>query len=160
MFRLYDDNGDHKVCREEFEEGLKDYGLDLSKDEVDSLMATFDRDGCGTIDFDELLSAVRPPMSKARVKLIEMAFQKMDKTGDGFITPDELKGLYNARHHPKYKNGEWTEQQVFTEFLNQFESDNDGKVTLEEFTDYYRGVSVSIDKDVYFDLMMRNSWKI
>lgn len=69
-------------------------------------------------------------MSKARVKLIEMAFQKMDKTGDGFITPDELKGLYNARHHPKYKNGEWTEQQVFTEFLNQFESDNDGKVRL------------------------------
>lgn len=59
MFRLYDDNRDHKVCREEFEEGLKDYGLDLSKDEVDSLMATFDRDGCGTIDFDELLRAVR-----------------------------------------------------------------------------------------------------
>ena len=39
--------------------------------------------------------------------------------------------VYNATHHPKYKNGEWTEDQVFLSFLKNFDSpsDPDGKVT-------------------------------
>ena len=38
--------------------------------------------------------------------------------------------VYNAREHPKYKNGEWTEKEVFEEFLRNFEpEDHDGKVS-------------------------------
>ena len=38
--------------------------------------------------------------------------------------------MYNAREHPKYKNGEMTEKEVFVEFLKNFEPDNgkDGQV--------------------------------
>jgi len=70
--------------------------------------------------------------------------------------------VYNVSLHPKYQNGEWTEDQVFKHFLQSFEfpNDADGKVTWEEWLNYYCGVSSSIDKDSYFALMMRNSWKL
>ena len=34
----------------------------------------------------------QPPMSRSRVTIIEKAFQQMDKTGDGVITVEDLKG--------------------------------------------------------------------
>ena len=36
----------------------------------------------------------------------------------------------------------------------------DGIVTLDEFNEYFRDVSASIDDDAYFELMMKNAWKI
>ena len=36
----------------------------------------------------------------------------------------------------------------------------DGIVTFEEFCDYYEGVSCSIDRDDYFELMMKRAWKL
>ena len=36
----------------------------------------------------------------------------------------------------------------------------DGKVTFEEWVEYYRDISASIDDDDYFELMIRNAWHI
>ena len=91
-----------------------------------------------------------------------MAFKKLDKSGDGVITVDDLKGVYNCKKNPKFMSGEKTEEEIFKEFLKNFEIGGhvNGKVTKEEFINYYSGVSAAIDTDVYFDLMMRNAWKL
>ena len=36
----------------------------------------------------------------------------------------------------------------------------DSRITLDEFLEYYTNISVSIDNDEYFALMMNNSWNI
>jgi hypothetical protein len=36
----------------------------------------------------------------------------------------------------------------------------DQRVTLEEFIEYYTNISVSIDNDEYFALMINNSWNV
>ena len=37
---------------------------------------------------------------------------------------------------------------------------HDRRVTLEEFIEYYNNVSMSIDNDQYFELMIVNAWKL
>ena len=68
-------------------------------------------------------------MSNHRKDLINQAFRKLDKSGDGIVTVEDLKGVYNVKKHPKYLNGEWTEDRCLRQFLDTFDSnDKDGKV--------------------------------
>jgi hypothetical protein len=59
-----------------------------------------------------------------------MAFKKLDKTGDGVVTIDDLKNVYNVRTNPRYLSGEETEAQILGRFLRTFEEHGtvDGKV--------------------------------
>ena len=61
-------------------------------------------------------------MNKARISVVDEAFRKLDKTGDGFVTIDDLRGVYDVKNHPKYMNGEATEEELYIKFLANFET--------------------------------------
>lgn len=97
---------------EEFKKGISDFGISLNEDEAKQAFQTFDVDESGSINFNEFLVKLRPALNNTRRSIIEQAFDKFDKTDDGKVTVADVKGVYNAKHHPKYENGEWTETQV------------------------------------------------
>ncbi len=115
------------------------------------LFRAFDRDGNGTIDYDEFLRVVKGDMKPNRMKLVKMAFKVLDKDGSGEVDYNDICDTYNAKKHPAVLEGRKTERQVLEEFLATFEmalsGKADGIVTLEEFIEYYTSVSASIDND-------------
>lgn len=107
-------------------------------------------------------------MNETRTGVVVKAFEKLDKDNSGFIELSDIKGLYKADRHPDVIKGKRTEDQVLVEFLETFETHHntlnnstcDGQVTLEEWIEYYRNISSSIDDDDYFVLMINNSWNL
>jgi len=60
-------------------------------------------------------------MNSYRRGLCERAFKIMDKDKSGVLNIDDIKGVYNGKHHPDVKSGKKTEEEVLGEFLDTFE---------------------------------------
>ncbi|XP_074648905.1 calcyphosin-like protein [Tubulanus polymorphus] len=162
LFRGLDRDFSLVLTWDEFYAGLKKFGVRMDDSDMRSLFIMLDKDNSGSIDFAEFLEKLRPKMTPNRISVINEVFDKLDTSGDGLLQTDDLKGVFTGQvySHPKYRSGEWSEEQVLVSFLKTFDTPNDpdGVVTREEFMNYYAGVSSTIDDDVYFDLMMRQCW--
>ncbi|XP_007169177.2 calcyphosin isoform X2 [Balaenoptera acutorostrata] len=156
FFRRMDRDGSRSLDAGELQRGLAKLGLVLDTAEAQGVCRRWDRDGSGTLDLEEFLRALR-----VREAVITAAFAKLDRSGDGVVTVDDLRGVYSGRAHPRVRSGEWTEEEVLRRFLDNFDSsEKDGQVTLAEFQDYYSGVSASVDTDEEFVAMMTSAWRL
>ncbi|KAJ1383047.1 hypothetical protein B484DRAFT_341959, partial [Ochromonadaceae sp. CCMP2298] len=158
---IMDDNGDKRLSKDELGSGLRDYGIDLNIRELDEIFHHFDRDRNGVIDVNEFIIGIRGDMNQRRKGLVLLAFNVLDTDRSGYITVEEMMDIYDFSHHPEVKSGKKTKKEAMREFMGQWDdADGDGTVSYGEFEDYYKGLSASIDGDDYFELMMRNAWRI
>ena len=168
-FMIADDNNNKQIDINEFTKLIHDYRIPVPSEEVKALFSEFDLDKSGEISYDEFLRGVIGEMNDFRMKLANRAFKIMDKDKSGEIDINDLRGVYNAKFHPDVKTGKKTEDEVLAEFLDTFEyhfnllNDNKSKdrtITNEEWIEYYNNISMSIDDDKYFELMMTNAWNL
>ena len=54
-----DDDKSNSLNLEEFTEGITDSGLELNEEETEKLFNAFDKDGGGSVDYNEFLRAIR-----------------------------------------------------------------------------------------------------
>jgi len=161
VFRRMDNNGDKKMDRNEFMWGLRENGHTLSPSEFERIFKYFDKNNDGKVSYDEFLVGIRGDMNERRIALCMLAYKKLDKDGSGMVDMDDVAIAYDVTQHPKFKTGEMSRNDILTEFMSQWDRTvKDGKVTKDEWIDYYRDVSASIDEDDYFELMIRNAWHL
>lgn len=100
-------------------------------------------------------------MNAARLSWVSAAYDKLDKNKDGKVTLDDIAKLYDVSSMPEVANGTMEPKEVYMNYMSLWETQEaDGIVTYQEFCDYYKDVSASVDTDEMFAAIMKSAWKL
>jgi len=163
IFKRMDLNGNKMLDAGEFEQALAAFGFFPKKVELQALMKYYDINGDGNVGYEEFLNGLRDELNQRRKNMVLKAFAMMDKDGSGVISVSDIANIYDVSRNPDFIEKRLTKDQILMNFLNQFDGargNNDGKVTLDEFMDYYRDLSMSLPSDEYFVQMMESTWQV
>jgi Ca2+-binding EF-hand superfamily protein len=167
QFRLLDTDASNSLTRSELEMGLdkfmRGFGVHLHKAEIDELFKLFDVDNSGAVSYDEFLKGIRGTMGPERVALVKLAFGQLDQRGRGVVTLEDIARIYDVSGNPLVKAGKLSKTDALRAFMSQWhlaQKKYTDDVTLDDFIEYYDWISASIDRDDYFELMIRNAWHI
>jgi len=99
---------------------------DPEKD-ADVILQQIDNNNSGAIDYTEFVVATINKQKMLSKERLETAFKIFDQDGNGYITADELREVFNPGNN---KN---VDEQVFTEWILEVDQNSDGKISLAEF---------------------------
>jgi len=167
QFKLMDSDKSGNVDKREFqlafEKFTRAFGINITPYEFEELFTLFDLDKSGTVSYDEFIRGVRGGMNDFRTALVKQAFEVLDDTRDGLVTLEDVARKYDVSNNPLVKAGKMNPNDVLKAFMANWhlaEKGHKDGVTLEDFIEYYEWVSPSVDRDDYFELMIRNAWHI
>ena len=90
----------------------------------------------------------------------EVLLEKVREALSGLRRPPYIHARRNEPNHPAVQKGQRSHEEVHNEFIALWGKDHGNKVTWEEFLDYCKDISASIDSDDYFELLMHNAWHL
>ncbi len=131
------------------------------KVEIQALVKYYDTNKDGSISYDEFMSGLKDDLSERRRNMVLKAFALLDKSGDGVVTASDVLHIYDVSKNPDFLERRLTKEQIVQNFLNQFDGprgNDDGKISLDEFLDYYSDMSMGIPSDEYFVRMLESTW--
>ena len=173
-FMIIDENSNKKITFDKFQQLFKKFRYSLSEEEINNLFNYFDKDGSGFIDYDEFVNGVCGNLNNFRKNVLKQVFAKLDPEEKEYVTVGQLRHAYNPKEHPLVRQGKRTEDEILAEFLDVLEYHfnlliekgdenvdvNDIKVDFDDFCDFYKNISVCVDDDKYFEVMVLSEWGI
>lgn len=149
---------------------LQDVGIFYTQNELDNL---FDSLGCSEItvnyfSFSKMIELIKDDLNDNRKNILTNAFNhlcKIENSKNNTISVNTLKGNFNASNHPSVVNGERNAKDIYDQFcqtLDIFLNLNNGKnsLTLDDFIEFYSGISPSIFNDSIFENIINNVWSM
>jgi serine/threonine-protein phosphatase 2B regulatory subunit len=107
------------------------------------MIAIFDEDGGGDVDFQEFVSGLSAFSSKGnKEQKLRFAFKVYDIDRDGYISNGELFIVLKMMVGNNLKDQQL--QQIVDKTIMEADLDNDGKISFEEFTRMVENTDVSM----------------
>lgn len=161
-FHSFDRDMTKMIHPEEFRLCLQKMNFQFDDQEMSMLFSLFDVYGYGYMNYEEFMMCCRGQIHPRRRQLIAWAWYTIDYNKEGWVDPEEIIGRFNSAMHPDCKSGFKTPQECFRDFMKAFEVSGEipGKVTRMEFENYFYNVSASVERDEYFEDLMRSCWNL
>ena len=128
------------------------------------------------LNFEEFLFVLRGRPNEERQGIIDYVYSIFDKDHTGVADANEMRKVFNCQKHPKFKMGKLSESQMFYLYLKNFNNQVKMTVTkkviniyiiiynifsnIQEWDDYYAGLSLAIDNDAHFCSLLKNQFKL
>ena len=167
QFKIIDENGNKTIDFSEFSKGVKNAGLKVPPEALEELFQSFDYDNSGAISYDEFMVKILGDMNERRIAVVKAAFNKIDLDKSGVVELNEVKRWYNTKNNPQVLNGEITEEDLYSRFIETFGNHHnlysgirDKRVTWNEFLDYYKFISFVVPDDDLFEAIVVAAWKL
>ena len=167
-FMIYDEGNSRILTFDNFYKYITSFLIPLSRNQADSLFKLYDRQNTGEINYDSLVNEIIGKFGESRRHMVNNAFNKLDVGRKGVLNMNIIRNGFNAKGHPDVINGKRSEQDVLSEFLDNFDyhfnllnqgrNPDDEEVTNQEFIDFYRYISVGFDDDNAFNKMISGVW--
>eukprot|EP01112_Ceratiomyxa_fruticulosa_P002989 TRINITY_DN1339_c0_g1_i3.p1 TRINITY_DN1339_c0_g1~~TRINITY_DN1339_c0_g1_i3.p1 ORF type:complete len:164 (-),score=30.04 TRINITY_DN1339_c0_g1_i3:96-587(-) len=132
-FKLFDKDGDGTITAKELQDVMVFLKTPISPQEALNMIAEVDTDGSGAIEYPEFLTLMSRRLNTKKSLQnfdddIELrgAFDAFDLNKDGFITAHELRTVMASVGEPLTDEELWT-------MIRETDTDNDGKVTFDDF---------------------------
>lgn len=107
------------------------------------MIAIFDEDGGGDVDFQEFVSGLSAFSSKGnKEEKLRFAFKVYDVDRDGFISNGELFIVLKMMVGTNLKDVQL--QQIVDKTIMEADKDHDGKISFEEFMEMVENTDVSL----------------
>lgn len=152
VFRIADDNGDRMIdLKNEFPKLMGDIGVLLNKAECTELGQLLDRNGDGTISFDEFVFFLGPPMNANRQHAIDDVFSQLDLDKSNVIDINDIRIRNPALTKTDHEN-------ILHNLFKSFDKNGDYTISKEEFNIYYREISPNFNTDEQFIETLYRSW--
>lgn len=152
LFNQLDVDGSGGISLKELSQGLSKQGYNVSPMEVERLMARLDLNADGNIQIDEFAASMIDWQDLQQdvlwEKWVDMAFQKLDSNGDGFIDLEEL--IAKLPIDDATSAATRTERHLEAKrMVREADTDGDGLVSKDEFLNLLQQTSVPDSLDQY-----------
>ena len=119
------------------------HSLQRSVNHTCRMIAIFDEDGGGDVDFQEFVSGLSAFSSKGnKEQKLRFAFKVYDIDRDGYISNGELFIVLKMMVGSNLKDQQL--QQIVDKTIMEADLDGDGKISFEEFTKMVENTDVSM----------------
>ena len=158
-----EDNIKETITFEDLYQSFLESNIILNKDLLKDFFSILDLCDLNSVSTNEILRLIKDNLSEKRKNLITYQFNKINLKKEQWINTIYLKSIYNSEKHPEVISGRKNKNEIFSEFSYTLDiylsyKKRDNQINLEDFLEYYSGISSSIDNDDYFEKMIKGVW--
>ena len=167
LLRQYDRRGDKNISLNDFSDIINASKVIMSDDEINELYNDFADKKTNLLNYEDFLKSLLGNLNPRRQNIVNEAFKKLDVEKGGVIDLSDIKENFNSKNCPLVRAAMMSEEAFFNGFMETFQTHHNlfrsakiKKVNFEEFEDYYKYVSITVDDDYLFEETVISSWKL